>query len=356
MMKSPRFSRLVLAGLVVVLGAGQVAAGSAEIMAPTGFSFAGGHLDEQGSGYLLWKDVDGVRTVLERLENLQRVQLWHLDGYLAKGLRVGGDRILLQGQDAEGGSPRLVEARESELRLVWDGGDLARATGLATTDLSVSQDLQWWYAATFSQTTVTVQAGRLGESEARLRWVIDALAPDAFLAGLADSPSEAESPSEDGLRLALVVGGEGWLLVPGSNRALPLVRPEACDEIYTVAGSTEGFWATCGGGLRVLYPDDPVNDPADRSPQGIAPLGAIQAANLRTLPDGRTVAFERERGRPGTLRLLSWEDGAIRVSTPVPYPVPLGQVGHQAGAKILLRVGARGAEGERYRILPVELP
>gem|GEM_PF-4829037 len=225
-------------------------------------------------------------------------------------------------------------------RQIWSTTQLME-DGIDRDEVMVSRDLRWWYAPEYLPAAVLLRAGRVGEPES-LRWTVEIDAPEAFMAGL------GEVTSGDGMvTLAYSTRGRGWLLQP-DRAPRPLVRPPGCDEIYTVDGAAEGFWAHCDRGLVALYPSHPSGDGP------VEPLAADKVTGLRFLPDGRAVGVIRRHGAPGSLARLSVEKGRIHRGPEIPNPVMLGQAGSLAGEVVLVEIDHGSAStSPRYRVLPL---
>lgn len=307
------------------------------IVGPSGHHLAKAELSRSGDGLVLWKAAEGFGSVLDSYAQFEVAQRHALSDYLAKGFLRSGDRILLQGVTPEGRDLRLMDMSGEALQEVWSTEQLLKS-GVDRDELTISRDLEWWYAPTYFPTSVFIQAGRIGEP-ASFRWTVDVDSPDSFMAGLGDM-----TLSDGTLALAYSNRGEGWLLHPG-EAPRPLERPPGCGEIHSVDGAADGFWARCDRGMVALYPATP----PESGP--VEPQASDRITGLRFLPDGQAVAVTQQREAPGRLARLSVKEGRIQRGPGTPYPVPLGQVGNLAGEVCLLEID-HGSSGTppRYRV------
>lgn len=310
------------------------------IEGPVGFHLAKAELNRAGQGLVLWKAAEGYGAVVDQYEQFEVIRRHELPGYLAKGFLRSADHLLLQGLEPEGASDRLLEVSGDNLRQEWSTAQLLES-GIDRDEVVVSRDLGWWYAPEYLPASVLIRAGRIGEEES-LRWTVEVDSPEAFMAGLGDVTLE------DGmLTLAYSTQGRGWLLPP-SQAPRSLVRPPGCDEIYTVDGAADGFWAHCGGGLVALYPAVPSGSGA------VEPLAFDAVTDLRFLPNGHAVGVVRRHGGPGSLARLTVGEGRIQRGPETPLPVTLGQIGTLAGEVALIEIEHGSATtAPRYRILPL---
>lgn len=346
---------IVLAVLLPLGTTGLTSAVQAEtqgLVSPAGFTYADAHLDRDGTGFVLWKNTDGLTSELHRVRAFEVVASWDLPGFLGKGLRVAdGDRVLLMGVSPEGADLRLVTPRGEQLGELWTSSTVSDTNRLDEEQLSVSNDLRWWYGARFQGDETEVIAGPLTSAEPSFRWSVPTPAPDPFLSVLVDVTSDADS-----LRLALSADGAGWLLSSETSTFEPLVLPEACPGLVSLSSGRDGLWAHCESGVHALYPADL---PVVRGP--VEPTAVVATGALRVLSDGTAVSLERRRGAPGTLRVVERKpDGAVEMGAEsIPFPVPLGEIGHIAGSQLLLPLkdgSDGGADRETFRALPLNVP
>lgn len=327
--------------------------GLPQLEAPSGFTYADADLDRAGTGFVLWKNTDGLTSKLQRVRAFEVTSSWDLPGFLGKGLRLGEDGpVLLMGVSPEGADLRLVAPHGDELEELWTSSAVSAANRLDEEQLSVSTDLRWWYGARFLDDGTEVLAGLLGATEPSFQWEVPTEEPDAFLSVLVDVESDPDS-----LRLALAVDGAGWLLSSETSSFEPVVLPEACPALVSLSSGRDGLWAHCESGVHALYPTSlPMT-------QGtVEPTAILATGDLRVLTDGTAVTVERRHDAPGTLQVVERKpDGRLRLSDPsIPYPVPLGRAGHIAGSQLLLPLeagpGTDRTTHESYRVVPLALP